>query len=269
WNRAPRGAGFESAPFSGRGPELEFGGAVLAAAARLLDVLVLALGRLADRLLVRDLGLADVGLDAELALQAVHQDLEVQLAHARDLGLARVLVGLDLEGRVLLHELREAGPELLLVALRLRLDRERDDGRREVDRLEHDRLVGVADGVAGDDVLEADRGRDVAGVDLLDLLALVRVHLEEAADPLALALRGVEDGVARLHAARVDPDEGELADERVGHDLEDEGREGRVVLRLAGDELAALRVVGHRGGYVDRRGQVVDDAVQHGLDALV
>ena len=37
---------------------------------------------------------------------------------------------------------------------------------------------------------------DVAGVDLLDLLALVGVHLEETADPLGVAGRGVEHLVA-------------------------------------------------------------------------
>ena len=34
------------------------------------------------------------------------------------------------------------------------------------------------------DDLEADDRRDVARADLVDLLALVRVHLEQAADPL-------------------------------------------------------------------------------------
>ena len=37
-------------------------------------------------------------------------------------------------------------------------------------------------------VAQADRGGDVAGVDFLDLLALVGVHLEEAADALLLAV---------------------------------------------------------------------------------
>ena len=57
--------------------------AVLAVAAGLLDVLALAAATFfADRLAVRDLGLADVALDLELALEAVDDDLEVELAHA-------------------------------------------------------------------------------------------------------------------------------------------------------------------------------------------
>ena len=57
--------------------------AVLARAARLADELALdLLGRLRDRLAVGDLRAADVRVDVELALEAVDDDLEVQLAHA-------------------------------------------------------------------------------------------------------------------------------------------------------------------------------------------
>jgi hypothetical protein len=86
---------------------------------------------------------------------------------------------------------------------------------------------------------------------------------------LALALSGVEHGVARLHRPGVDADEGELADERVGHDLEDERAEGRVVGRRALEEISRLRVVRHRGRDVDRGGKVVHHGVEQRLDALV
>ena len=68
--------------------------------------------------------------------------------------------------------------------------------------------------------LEADNAADLAGVNLGDFLALVGVHLEQTADALALALRGVEHVAARADVAGVDADEAQLADERVGHDLE-------------------------------------------------
>jgi len=51
--------------------------AVLALAARLADELTLALGLGLDGLAVGDLGLARSGLDLELALHAVEDDLEV------------------------------------------------------------------------------------------------------------------------------------------------------------------------------------------------
>jgi hypothetical protein len=80
------------------------------------------------------------------------------------------------------------------------------------------------------------------GVDLVDLLAVVRVHLEDAPDPLALVLDRVVDVRARLERARVDPEEGQLADERVGGDLERERAERLAVARRADDLVAGLRI---------------------------
>ena len=69
-------------------------------------------GRAADRLAVDDLRAAHVRLDAVLALHAVDEDLEVQLAHAGDHRLAGLLVGLDLEGRVLLGQAAEGDVDI-------------------------------------------------------------------------------------------------------------------------------------------------------------
>ena len=89
---------------------------------------------------------------------------------------------------------------------------------------------GAAERVAGGGLLEADAGEDVAGVALLDLLARVGVHHQQPADPLGLAVGRVEHAAARLELARVDAEVGELADERIGHDLEGERRERPVVV---------------------------------------
>ncbi len=141
----------------------------------------------------------------------------------------------------------------------------------EVHRLEHHRLLLVADGVAGRDASQPDRGGDVAGVDFLDLLALVGVHLEETADALGLLLGGVVDRRSRRHHPRVHPNEGELADERVGHDLERQRGEGRVVGGGPLDRIALGRVGVHADDrrHIERRRQVVHDRVEQRLHALV
>ena len=126
---------------AGRRLEVDEDDAELARATGLADELAFdLLDRPADRLAVGDLRAPDVGLDAELALHAVDEHLEVQLAHARDLGLAGLLVGPHLEGRVLLGEAAERDRHLLLVDLRLRLDRDLDHGLGEDDVLEVDRV---------------------------------------------------------------------------------------------------------------------------------
>ena len=62
------------------------------------------------------------------------------------------------------------------------------------------------------------------------MLAVVGVHLEDAADPLLAVLGRVEHGVALAEHARVDAGEGELAEVLVGHDLEGEGGERLLVV---------------------------------------
>src|SRR5512138_965094 len=68
-------------------------------------------------------------------------------------------------------------------------------------------------------VSHAHGGGDVAGPDFLDLLALVRMHLQDAADPFGLVAGRVVNGGPGIQVAGVDTEEGELPDERVGHDL--------------------------------------------------
>jgi hypothetical protein len=99
----------------------------------------------------------------------------VQLAHAGDDGLVRLLIGVGPEGRILLGEAMEGLGE---VDLRLGvdgLDGDGDDGVRDVDRGHRQPLVAVAEGVARVAV-DAEHRDDVAGVGLGDVLLLVGVH---------------------------------------------------------------------------------------------
>ena len=130
-------------------------------------------------------------------------------------------------------------------------------------------LLVVAERVARGGDLEAHGRGDVAGEHLGDVLAVVGVHLQDAADALLLVLVRVVHVRARFERARVHPEVGELADERVGHDLEGDGREGLVVVGAPGDGLAVLGVDAFDRRDVERRGQVVDHRVQQHLHALV
>ena len=70
--------------------------------------------------------------------------------------------------------------------------------------------VRIAQRLAGGDVLQADAGGDVARQDLLDLLALVGVHLQMRPMRSFFPDR-VVDRVAALEHARIDAHEGQLA----------------------------------------------------------
>ena len=102
----------------------------------------------------------------------------------------------------------------------------------------------------------------------LDVLAVVGVHQQDAADALLAILRRVVDLAALLELARVDAEVGELA-ELVGDDLEREGGERRGLVGRTLEHLEALDVDARRDGKIERRRQEVDDRVEHRLDALV
>ena len=174
--------------------------AELARAARLLLVGVGQVDRLREIFAIGDLRSADIGLDLELALHAVDQDLEVELAHPLDDRLARFMVGGDAERRILARQAVERDAHLLLVGLGLGLDRDLDDRVGEFHPLEDDRRVGRAQRVAGGGVLEARQSDDVAGVGDLDVLAVVGMHQQHAADLFLLVLDRVRAPATRSRA---------------------------------------------------------------------
>src|SRR5581483_7397752 len=103
----------ETGPLLARA-HVDLGVAELALATGLADEPADAVGGPADRLLVGDLGLALVRVHFELTHEAVDDDLEVQFAHAGDDRLPGLVVGVDLERRVLLREPLQADAELVL-----------------------------------------------------------------------------------------------------------------------------------------------------------
>ena len=250
------------------GSEDDLAVTVLAVAAGLLGVLELLVDLLAEGLLVRDLRSADVRFDVELTQQTVDDDLQMQLAHASDDGLAGLGIGVLLEGRVFLGQLREGVAQLVLAGLGLRLDRELDDRLREFHGLQDDRVLLVAERVARAGELQADGGRDIAGVDLVDLLSLVGVHLKDTRDALLLALHRIQHVGAGIQCAGVDAEVRELSDEGVGHDLEGQSREGLLIGGLA-VVFVAVEVGSLDRRDVGRSRHELDDRVQKLLNALV
>src|SRR4029077_19849682 len=88
-----------------------------------------------------------------------------------------------------------------------------------------------------------DGRRDVAGENLIDVLAPDRVHAQDAADPLLAPVGRVQNRRARLESARVDAEERELAHAlRVHLDLERKRRERLGVVMLADEQCTSLRV---------------------------
>ena len=104
---------------------------------------------------------------------------------------------------------------------------------------------------------------------LLDVFAMVGVHLQHAADPLAAVFDRVQNLAAARHHTRINTHKGQRADKRVGHDLEGEPGEGLVIRRMALDRLVRAHLDALDRRDVGWRRQVVDNGIEQRLHALV
>ena len=250
--------------------DLEVADRVLTVTSRLLDVASLGLRRRPDRLPVGDLGGVVHDLDAELALHALHRHVEVGLAHPVHHGLVGLVGSLHAERRVLLPEPRQGRGELVLVPLRLRLDRVGKERLRHLDRGDRDGVVFRGERVAGRRVRELRDRADVARRHLGDGIVLLAAEREELADALLRRLRGVEDRGVRLHASGEDAEHRDVTDVGVGHRLEHERGEGSVrivrpLLLLSGCRASLGEDRDRRP--LGRRRELVGDELQQPVDA--
>src|SRR5438309_8087580 len=110
----------------------------------------------------------------------------------------------------------------------------------------------VADGVAGADILQADSGTDISRQNFADVFALVGVHLEQTPNALGPATACVQHGVAGLQLSRVNADKSQLANERIGHDLESQRGEWLFIVGLARYFLSRVRVCASNFAGIDR-----------------
>src|SRR5690606_17151296 len=184
----------------------------LSSAAGLFFVGVPFVDGLADGFAVGHLWLAHVGFNLELTAQAIHDYFQVQLTHTGDDRLAGFLIREDLEGGVLFCQFLEPDAELIAVRFGFRLDSDTNDRLRKIDLLEDDRMVGIAKGIPGFDVLEPDSGGDVTGPDDVDVLPVIRVHEQDAPDPFLPLGSGVQHLRSFVQGAAVYTEEGQLTD---------------------------------------------------------
>ncbi len=197
----------------------------------------------------------------------MYDDLQVQLTHARNRRLTALVVVAVGEARILPLQRIQRVDQPVLVGVGPRLDRKRDDRIGKLQPLQHDRILRVAQRVAGQRVLQAHKGHDVPGGGFVHRDALFRVKLPDPGNVLFLVLRAVEHARARLQHAAVHPREMQVA-MFVRDDLEHQGRERLVRVRMAVDGLFGLQVlVTGDGRDVQRIRQISDDCTEQRPDA--
>ena len=183
------------------------------------------------RLAIGDLRAADVRVDRELAQEPVDDDLEVQLAHPAmsvwpvSSSVPTRKVGSSSASRwSAVASLSWSAFVVGSIATEMTGSGKSIDSSR----------IGAVSTASVSPVVVCLRptARRSRRADLLPLLAVVRVHLEDAPDRSVLPVV-VLSTLSPVNLARVDAEVGELADVGIAHDLEGECRERLVVGRAA------------------------------------
>ena len=186
---------------------------VLAATAGLANELAFLLDRFANRLAIRHLRLTDVRLDPELALHAIDDNVEVQLAHPGNDRLPDSSSVCTRNDGSSFASFCSAMPIFSWSGFVFGSTATEITGSGNSMRSSVICLLEVTQRVACRYVLETNCRGDIARPNFLDLFAIVRVHLQNSADALFLALHRVVNRVARIQYARIDPEECQVADE--------------------------------------------------------
>ena len=251
------------------GADVQHAMTVLTATAGLTDELGVVGSGLEERFTVGNFRLTGVGFDLEFTNETVKDDFQVEFTHTGDDGLPGFRVTLDREGRVFIGESTESCVEFITVRSGLGFDSDGDNRIGEGHGFENDLVVFVTEGITRGGVLQTHQTGDVTAQHFVQFFTGVRVHLEKTAETFFPAGSRVDDGSALLSDTGVDTDEGQTTHKRVGHDLEDESREGFIVAAVA--HLGFFRDGVHTLGFpdIDRGRQEVADRVEEELNALV
>ena len=251
------------------GLDLDLNVTVLALTTGLTCVLGLLVGLLADGLTVSDLRCADVRLDLELTEQTVNNDLQMQLAHTSNDGLAGLFIGVGLEGRILFGQLCQRDAHLLVASLGLGLNCNADNGLGELHGLQNDGMILITQSITSGGVLQTNNSSDITCVAAVDILAVIGVHLQDAAHTLLVVLHGVVNSSTCLNLTGVHTEVCQLTNKRVGSDLESQSCEGSVVRRRTGLLFLSLGIHALDVRDIGRSGHIVNDSVQQLLHTAV
>ena len=242
---------------------------VLTFTARLTSIFVFLVNALSDCLSVRNLGLTNVCLNLKFTQKSVYDNFKVKLTHTGDDGLTCFLVGISFESRVFFCKFCKRDTHFFLTCFCFRFNSNSDNGVGEFHRLKDNRVFFIAKGITRCGVLQANRRRDVARVNGVDIFSVVSVHLKNTSHSFFVALAGIKNIGTRIYSTRVNSEVADFTYKRVCCDFKCQSRERFVVRRRSFFFRVRIGDYTFDVGNINRSGHIFNDSVQKKLNTFV
>ena len=242
--------------------------AVLTMTAGLTNEFAFRFNRFADGFTISNLRFAYGAVYIEFTTHTVDDDVQMKFAHTGNDGLVGFRIGVYSEGRIFFCQSLKGVAHLFLVSFGLRFNSNGNNGIREFHLFKDDRVVRVAECVAGGNILEAYSCGNVAGVSYIDFLTVVSMHQKDTAYAFFLVLGGVENVSALVHFAGIYAEVCQFANEWICHDLECQGCQRSAVGYRAFFFFAVQGSTFNRRN-IQRGREVIKDSIQKHLDTFV
>src|SRR3989344_2526972 len=142
---------------------------------------------LTDCFTVSHLGCTNVSLNSKFTLHAINNDLQMQLTHTRDNGLAGFMINLDSKCRILFSQALQGNAHLFLVGFGLRLNGDTDRRLWEGNAFQYYRMGRITQGITGGGTFETNNSGDVTGINFANVFTFIGVHPYNAANALFVA----------------------------------------------------------------------------------
>ncbi len=235
---------------------------ILTATTRLLDILRLRFSLPANRFTKRHFRLTHVGFNLKLTQHPINDNLEMQLTHTGNNRLRRFLIRTNPERRILLRQFLERKSHLLLILLRLRLNRHRNHRLRELHHFQENRLLLFRQSISGRGTLQTDGRNNVTRIGNVDFFPFVGMHLEQPPDALSRSLCHIEHRRSSLQHSGIDTEKYHLPRKWVGHELEGKRRKRLAVRRFAQNLFIRIGINPLHRRNIKWRWQIIHNSIQ-------
>ena len=192
---------------------------ILSTSTGLFCIFVFLIHRFCKGFFVSNLRCAYVSLHLIFTQKSVYNDFQVKFSHTGNDGLACFRIRMRTESRIFFCQFCQSFTHLALPCFCLRLDSQLDNRFRELHRFKDNRMLLIANSIAGCRYFKSYCRCDITGINSIKLCPLIRMHLQDTSNTFFLIFRSIEYIRTGVHRTGINSEKCQLAHKRVSHNF--------------------------------------------------